>query len=988
MNKLLSFIKFILTLPLTLLFVLFVNELLLRFAKGSVGIFYRSVASTVEEGLVLNFCIVMLLWICSTVLYFWAYRLLYKKDARLLSESPSSYLLKGYKVSRVYAAQKIELCVFLIILLYFLFGSENKMNITWLFVILIIIKEIIDYMSYLLKEGDLRDKLLAAIKSDNTSTICHVSSNFYFGLSSFSGIDRYRKLKLIQFILNDHEASYIKYKSIIQKYLKKQSRHALTVFEDKKIRKRIIGFESQIAPDYFNNWFYRNLRTYLILLDSEINDEKINRNIEKNIDEYYKVPHVQFKAYRVGNFINTSLGKILRFVANNGNLSALSKKQDVSQINLIDNIDYANVISDTAVESIYEMGTKYVILYYSLYKMPKVLYNLFKRTIVCDSYLEGVVKILDYLDMVGHLYVYFFYTVAFNEQADIAANIKNYRNIARYIIETLNQIDGLYILNERLRGKVSLNVIQKELKQAVEVFNITYDETPYLTFLGVFNLLQFLRNKTRGHGVINSQHSKWLYSLLVKLCMIINYYLMVDYLQITEEGDTIVMELMEKRVSMSTYVRVQQDRFYILSEARRSSFVYLDYLNGELFIPDYVYLRKTEMSAPENHVSNYKQNKKSTYELLKMLLSKALLQQERWYILFEMLLLLSKEGNLNAKRILGQFYYEGRGVDKDYQKAYEIFSECANKGDAASKFFLGNMFEKRCNIGFGVLNNINAEVYYVNAWKSGHWRSAMALIRIYSNTKSFTKVIQIYEELMQKGYPFAYRNMATMYLNGHGVLKSPEKALELYEKAARSKDLYGMAYLGKLLQSMGDERGNAEGEKWLKKAAENGNGLAMYYLGQRYLDERKEIDDETIDLLENAFEKGQTNARLSLSILMLEGTYSNKKFVFKHDILFLQYINKKAELGSSDAKMMQVIERLIFDSDCYEKQAFVWVKEMAEKNNDFAQYFLGSMYLNGRGTEKSKSDALEWVQKYLDKGLRDEWGLMEKINNIKTHSET
>ncbi|MEB3736273.1 hypothetical protein ULF88_24320 [Halopseudomonas pachastrellae] len=57
-------------------------------------------------------------------------------------------------------------------------------------------------------------------------------------------------------------------------------------------------------------------------------------------------------------------------------------------------------------------------------------------------------------------------------------------------------------------------------------------------------------------------------------------------------------------------------------------------------------------------------------------------------------------------------YYDGDGVEQDYAKAFELYSEAAEQGDAAAEFSVAYMYD----FGEGVeLDDLKAVEYYTRA---------------------------------------------------------------------------------------------------------------------------------------------------------------------------------------------------------------------------------------------------------------------------------
>ena len=50
-------------------------------------------------------------------------------------------------------------------------------------------------------------------------------------------------------------------------------------------------------------------------------------------------------------------------------------------------------------------------------------------------------------------------------------------------------------------------------------------------------------------------------------------------------------------------------------------------------------------------------------------------------------------GDAQAQRELAQRYYDGEGVEQDYAKAFELYSEAAAQGDAEAQFSVAYMYD-------------------------------------------------------------------------------------------------------------------------------------------------------------------------------------------------------------------------------------------------------------------------------------------------------
>ena len=65
-------------------------------------------------------------------------------------------------------------------------------------------------------------------------------------------------------------------------------------------------------------------------------------------------------------------------------------------------------------------------------------------------------------------------------------------------------------------------------------------------------------------------------------------------------------------------------------------------------------------------------------------------------------------GNLDALRRMGNLYYDGVAVKKDYAEALKWYEKCAKLGDAWCRMRCGEMYRD----GKGTENNLDAAMHY------------------------------------------------------------------------------------------------------------------------------------------------------------------------------------------------------------------------------------------------------------------------------------
>lgn len=183
----------------------------------------------------------------------------------------------------------------------------------------------------------------------------------------------------------------------------------------------------------------------------------------------------------------------------------------------------------------------------------------------------------------------------------------------------------------------------------------------------------------------------------------------------------------------------------------------------------------------------------------------------------------------------------------------------------------------------------------------------------------------------------AQYSLARMYVVGDGIPKDEAKALEWLQKAATQSyadaqyvlgNMYASGYLSILPKDI------AKAAEWYQKAAAQGNAKAQYTLGEMYsIGGEMPFSDEAkaIEWYQKAAEQGYVDAQVRL--------------------VFNYYFGAFGKKSPSD----------------YAK-AFEWAQKAAEKGNPPSQFFLGLMYLDGKGVRKDAAKAFEWFHKAAEHG--------------------
>ncbi len=172
--------------------------------------------------------------------------------------------------------------------------------------------------------------------------------------------------------------------------------------------------------------------------------------------------------------------------------------------------------------------------------------------------------------------------------------------------------------------------------------------------------------------------------------------------------------------------------------------------------------------------------------------------------------------------------------EKEFDTAYQLFFELADKGVAEAQINLGTMFEN----GQGVSQDFKEAVrWYRLAADQGLTKAQYNLGLMYAQGKGVGKdpiqAIKWYHLAADQDLIQAQTTLATMYHEGEGVSKNYETASKWYHLAAEQGDGDAQFKLG-VMYSNGEglSHDNKEARKWFKLAAEQGNTLAQEKLDE------------------------------------------------------------------------------------------------------------------------------------------------------------
>ncbi|MFQ5844123.1 MAG: tetratricopeptide repeat protein, partial [Planctomycetota bacterium] len=128
----------------------------------------------------------------------------------------------------------------------------------------------------------------------------------------------------------------------------------------------------------------------------------------------------------------------------------------------------------------------------------------------------------------------------------------------------------------------------------------------------------------------------------------------------------------------------------------------------------------------------------------------------------------------------------------DYAKALKILVPLAQKGDAQAQYNLGQMYFS----GWGVAKDWNkAEAWLRRSSDQGHEWARVLLAFTVDGLGKHEEAVRLYQWAAQKGVAGAQTRLAMMYRRGLGVERDLREAFRLFHLAAKQGDAAAQAEL-------------------------------------------------------------------------------------------------------------------------------------------------------------------------------------------------
>lgn len=289
---------------------------------------------------------------------------------------------------------------------------------------------------------------------------------------------------------------------------------------------------------------------------------------------------------------------------------------------------------------------------------------------------------------------------------------------------------------------------------------------------------------------------------------------------------------------------------------------------------------------------------------------------------------LAAQGDSRAQIALAGMYYDGRGVDQNFQEALRLYRKAASQGEAGAQYALGGM-------------------YYLGQCVQ----------------KDFTEAANWFMKAANQNHPEAQRALGWAYDKGQGVPKNRDEAIVWFKKAARLGHKGALKTLKKMgipLEPQGSESPQTQELKDLAP-----QDLAPKDLPDMGGSEKKEQPSE-VDLLLEQAHQGDPQAQYQLSKRYYRGQGVPQDMGASQ-----KWLERSATKGFVEAQFSLGV--------MHYKEAVKWFQRAAEAGSDKAQFSLGVMFMEGRGVQRDTEEAVRWFKEAAKNGNRDALKQLEKM---------
>lgn len=341
--------------------------------------------------------------------------------------------------------------------------------------------------------------------------------------------------------------------------------------------------------------------------------------------------------------------------------------------------------------------------------------------------------------------------------------------------------------------------------------------------------------------------------------------------------------------------------------------------------------------------------------------------QEERDVAIEELTPFAKQNITEAKMLLGNAIISNASNEDEEIKAVKLIKEAEQEGDKFAYYMMSIGYTEGWD-GIVEQDHNEAEKRLLEAYQEYQDGSAAVLLAnlyTFSSEKcDYKKAFEYATIAAEDDKEGGYFVLGALYLNGWGVTKDVQKALENYKMSAAYGNATAMNHIGFINMGIDDFEANPEQSfYWFNEATKKGSDVGMFNLGCCYRDGFGiEADlEKAAEWFKKAAELGYLDAMCEL------GNYYQDTLA-DYNKAKMWYL-KAAEFGNPEAQNKLGV--LCADIDNDYKEAIKWYKAAMEQDNSYAYRNYAFSLWNGNGITENKKEAIEMMKKAISLGHPD-----------------
>lgn len=335
---------------------------------------------------------------------------------------------------------------------------------------------------------------------------------------------------------------------------------------------------------------------------------------------------------------------------------------------------------------------------------------------------------------------------------------------------------------------------------------------------------------------------------------------------------------------------------------------------------------------------------------------------------------MAQKGNVEAQLKLANIYYEGIGIEPNYDEAKYYYELAANKNAPLGFVGLGNCYLN----GLGVSEDAaEAASMFKKAADMGSIEGKAELGYCYyfgyGVEKNVDESLKLCSEAAAKGNAEGMYILGRAYYYGNGVEENDDEAFKYLYKAASEGFLEAYPLLAECYsEGWGVEKNDDIAFKLLSYAYEQGDPQVIVPLSNCYMDGLGTQKDPEMgfQLLLEA-EKNGKNVNYSLGKCYLKGIGVEKNFEKA-----VEYFNK-----ANSSSGFKTVAEAYLNGDGVEKNFEKAIEYFNKANSSYGFKTVAEAYLKGDGVEKNYNEAVKYYQLAADRASMDSAYDLREIGN-------